>query len=173
MGDARVVEYLNDNFVCTYLKVGTFQIINGQKVGGNVASYFCLADANASVMHAIPGQVNPDKMLSEARWAYETRKTALTFGTVLGTDRVDMRKYYDRVKQAHLERYNNEAGGMWHMKANTHQQLPQNMPRNLSQQGQAHYLLAKEPLAKLDRVYRVVWTQVLGEQLSGVPVAKR
>jgi hypothetical protein len=173
LGDARVVDYLNDNFVCTYLKVAKFEIINNQKVGGNVASYFCLADASASVVHAVPGQSNPDKMLSEARWAYETRKTALTFGTVLGTDKVDMRKYYDRVKQAHLERYNNEAGGMWHLKANGGHQLPANMPRNLSQQGQVHYLLAKEPLAKLDLLYPIVWTQVLGEQLSTLPVGKR
>jgi hypothetical protein len=50
---------------------GTFQIINGQKVGGNVASYFCVWDGG--VLHAVPGQVNAQKLLEEAHWAYSSR----------------------------------------------------------------------------------------------------
>ena len=163
LGDARVAEYLNDNFVCTYLKVGTFQIIGGQKVGGNVASYFCLADS--SVMHAIPGQVNANKLLSEARWAYEVRKSALTFSTDFETGKPDMRKYVERVKNAHVERFGAEGGNKI--------SLPSMLPRHVTQQGQTHWLLAKTPLPRLETVYPTVWTQVLNEKLSALPVAQR
>lgn len=169
LGDARVVDYLNDNFVCTYLKVGTFQKIGEQKLGGNVASYFCLADS--SVMHAIPGKTDANKLLSEARWAYEVRKLALTFSTDLDSGKPDMRKYVDRVKKAHIERFGAESG--WWVGNGTKVNLPATLPRNVTQQGQAHWLLAKNPLPRLETIYPTVWTQVLGEQLSALPVAQR
>ena len=171
LADARVADYLNENFVCTYLKVGTFQIIGGQKVGGNVASYFCLADS--SVVHAVPGQVNADKLLNEARWAYEVRKAALTFSTNLETGKADMRRYVDRVKHSHMERYQHETNGMWNGQPGAKIVLPQMMPRVGTQQAKAHWLLAKEPLPRLENVYPTVWRQILNEQLSALPVARR
>jgi hypothetical protein len=169
LADGRVADYLNDTFVSTYLKVGTFQIINGQKVGGNVASYFCLADG--SVIHAIPGKMDADKLLAEARWAYETRKSALTFSTSLATGEVNMKKYQDQVKRVHTERFHAELnGGAARLQGRP---LPLNLPRNVNQQAQAHWLLGTTPLAKIDEVYPVVWTEILREQLSGLPVAKR
>jgi hypothetical protein len=167
LGDERVVDYVNENFVSTYLKVGTFQVINGQKVGGNVASYFCLGDG--SVLHAVPGQVNADKFLNEARWAFEVRKSALTFSTDLVEGKVDARKYRDIVKKAHVERFNVETGHRF----NHRQTLPVSLPRNVGQQAQAHWLLASRPMARIDDVYPTVWTQVLREQLSTLPVEKR
>ncbi len=167
--DPRVVDYLNENFVCTYLKVGTFQIVNGQKQGGNVASYFCFPDT--SVVHAIPGQVAADKLLSEARFAFETRKSGLTYATDLVRDFVDVRKLRDHLTKTHAERYHAEQNN-WQGKKG-YLPVPGSMPRHVSQQSQAHWLLARQPLAKLDTVYPVVWTQILNEQLSGVPVAKR
>jgi hypothetical protein len=169
LADPRVVAYLNDNFVCTFLKVGTFQIVNGQKQGGNVASYFCLADG--SVMHAVPGQTNAIKLLSEARWAYETRKSALTLATDLESGKVLMRKYSEQVRKAHTERFFADRGGnggIWNQQA-----LPKNMPITSTQQGKAHWLLARSPLIRLDDVYPTVWTQILNEQLSTLPVDKR
>jgi hypothetical protein len=170
LANAKVADYLNENFICTYLKVGTFQIIDGQKVGGNVASYFCLADS--SVVHAVPGKVDANKLINEARWAYEVRKSALTFSTDLGGAKLepDMRKYVARIKQSHTERYFAEANGQW--LGGGRQSLPGAMPRNITQQGQAHWLLAKTPLPRLETVYPTVWTQVLGERLSALPVAK-
>jgi hypothetical protein len=47
------------------------------------------------------------------------------------------------------------------------------MPRLASQQAQAHWLLATQPLPQLDTVYPIVWREILGEQLSALPVAKR
>jgi hypothetical protein len=170
LADQRVADYLNENFVSTYLKVGTFRIINGQKVGGNVASYFCLPDS--SVVHAIPGQTNANKLISEARWAYETRKSALTFGTDLEIGKVIMRKYTDHVRKAHTERYFAERGGnagLWGKQTG----LPLNMPLGSTNQAKTHWLLARTPLAKLGQVYPTVWTQILQEQLSTLPVDKR
>lgn len=167
LADPRVVEYMNENFICTYLKVGTFQIINGKKVGGNVASYFCLHDGG--VLHAVPGQVGADKLLTESRWAYEIRKSALTFSTDLGTGNLDMKKYRDRVVRAHAERFHAE-GNPW---SSNKSQMPLSIPRHAGQQAQAHWLLTKQPLAKLDAIYPIVWTQILQEKLSALPVAQR
>ena len=166
LGNDRVVEYVNEHFVSTYPKVGTFRVINGQKVGGNVASYFCLADG--SVLHAVPGQVTADKFLNEARWAYEVRKAVLTKSTKLAEGTVDARKYRELMKQAHLERFNAEAGPRWGNK----QSLPLNMPRTVSPQAQAHWLLATRPMAEIDDIYPRVWTQILREELSLRPVEK-
>ena len=168
LADPRVAEYLNENFICTYLKVGTFQIINGQKVGGNVASYFCMADG--SVVHAIPGQVKADKLLKEAAWAYETRKSALTLSTDFARGIVDMKKCREQIKKAHTESYFAEQNP-WAMNKGP-RPLPMNMPRNVSQQAQAHWLLGRSPLAQWTDVYPIVWTQILGERLSTLSVAK-
>ena len=170
LANAKVADYLNENFVCTYLKVGTFQIIGGQKVGGNVASYFCLP--GGFVVHAVLGKVDANKLINEARWAYEIRKSALTFSTNLADAKFepDMRKYAERIKQSHTERYFAEANGQW--LGGGRQSLPGAMPRNATQQAQAHWLLARSPLPRLETIYPTVWTQVLGERLSALPVAR-
>src|SRR5438105_15750775 len=101
--NGAVAEYLGENFIATYLKVGTFQIINGQKVGGNVASYFCLPDG--SVVHAVPGKVDAPRLLSEARWAYDAQKYARTRATVLTTGETDPFRFRVLMSQVHVERY--------------------------------------------------------------------
>ena len=64
LADEKVAEYVNEHCIATYLKVGTFQVVNGQKVGGNVASYFCVNDG--AVVHAVAGPVDAQVFLSEA-----------------------------------------------------------------------------------------------------------
>ena len=169
LADPRVAQYINENFVSTYLKVGTFQIINGKKVGGNVASYFCQHDG--SVVHAIPGQVGAERLIQESRWAYEIRKSALTFATDLDTGKTDMKKYRDKIMKCHAERYHAE-GNEW-SGHKSYRPVPASMPQHRSQQAQAHWLLARNPLAKLDTLYPRVWRDILQETLSDVPVAKR
>jgi hypothetical protein len=169
LADDRVADYLNENFVCTYLKVGTFQIVNVQKQGGNVASYFCQGDGG--VLHAVPGQVNADKLLAESRWAYETRKSAATRASDLAWGTLDTNKFKDQVIRAHAERYHAEQGTALGRRG--YVPVPAMMPRHASQQAQAHWLLARQPLAKLDVVYPIVWVQILNEELSGLPVEKR
>jgi len=174
LANEKVAEYINEHFVATYLKVGTFRIINGQKVGGNVASYFCLPDG--SVVHAVPGKLEADAFLQEARWAYETRKLAQTVGTNLVTGEFEQWKFYLQVKQAHEERYFAARNPHW-MRLNAQGgaplgRLPATMPGG-SNQARAHWLLGTNPLAKIDAVYPVVWEQILNEPLSALPVVKQ
>ena len=56
MTSEEVGDYVGKNFVASYQKVGTFRIVNGQKQGGNVASYFCLPDG--TVLHAVAGPLD-------------------------------------------------------------------------------------------------------------------
>jgi hypothetical protein len=167
LADPRVAKHLNDNFVCTYLKVGAFQIIQGQKVGGNVASYFCLP--NTSVIHAIAGQVNANQLLKEARWANDIRKSAQAVGTQLDTGKTDMKRYANQIGRAHMERYHDENRTVM---ADRHS-IPVQMPRLATAQTQTHWLLARNPTARLDAIYPIVWQQILNEKLSALPVAQR
>jgi hypothetical protein len=162
----QVAEFVQDRFVPTYLKVGTFQIVGGQKVGGNVASYFCLPDGG--VLHAIPGPVNAATFLSEARWAQDTFKRSLTSGTALATGSVDPEEFRQEVKLAHVERFFARTGGRAMADS-----LPRGLPRHVGAQQQVNWLLAKNPLAPIDRIYPTVWSEILGERLSGLPVAVR
>ncbi len=178
LSDRRVADYVRAHCVATYQKVGTFQVIGNQKVGGNVASYFCLADG--SVLHAVPGPVTANGFLKEARWAVETRKGARTASTDLVTGKVDPQKYRAHVLLAHEERYAAESqpwrqdllirpvGGMHH----DHVPLPGELPRHEPRQAQAHWLLATNPLDSLERVYPFVWQQILNERLSNLPVIR-
>jgi len=166
LGNNEAANYLNDNFICTYLKVGAFQIINGQKVGGNVASYFCLGDA--SVVHAVAGQTNAATLIKEARWAMDIRKWAQTNSMRFESGKTDPLLYASQIRKAHVERY--------HEENRTHgadRKLPQMMPRQASLQTQTHWLLARQPMARLDTIYPIVWQQILNEKLSALPVAQR
>lgn len=169
----KVADYINENFVATYMKVGTFQIINGQKVGGNVASYFCLPDGG--VVHAVPGQVNADTLLSEARWAHEAHKFARMRATLLTTNETDPFRLRVMMSQAHVERYMAEKNPALvnRPKGAYSVRLPEHLPRDMSTQGQAHWYLAKNPLQKIDTVFPFVWEKILNEQLSTLPVARR
>src|SRR5262249_49508139 len=62
--------YLNEHFVSSFQKVGTFRIVNEQKQGGNVAVYFCTPGGR--VLHAVAGPVPPATLLKEARWVITT-----------------------------------------------------------------------------------------------------
>ena len=167
LADAKVAQHFNENFVCTYLKVGAFQIVNGQKVGGNVASYFCLPDT--TVVHAIAGQTNASQLLKEARWAADIRKTAQTFSTNLETGKMDMRVYANHISRAHAERYHAES----RTPLADRKTIPRQMPRLATQQTQTHWLLATNSASKLATIYPIVWQQILREELSALPVGQR
>ncbi len=75
LANPDVGAYVNRHFVSAFQKVATFRIVNGQKQGGNVASYFCAPDGR--VLHCIAGPVGAPQFLAEARWVVETvRKTS-------------------------------------------------------------------------------------------------
>jgi hypothetical protein len=175
LANDKVAEYLNEHFVATYLKVGTFRIVNGQKQGGNVASYFCLPDG--AVVHALAGKVDANELLREARWALETRKAALTLSTKFATGDVNLEKFASHIRKAHEERLRDETGYRPPIlakqpKGKQSVALPQRV-RELPRAGQVYWLLANQPLVPIEEVYPIVWEQVLGEKLSGLPVAQR
>jgi hypothetical protein len=90
-----VGRYLNRHFVSAFQKVGTFRIQNGNKQGGNVASYFCTPDGR--VLHAIAGPVRGEAFLREARWANETYQLAL----MIPRTPAEMQAFF---RKAHLDR---------------------------------------------------------------------
>ncbi|MFO0965971.1 MAG: hypothetical protein U0793_10360 [Gemmataceae bacterium] len=171
---------INANFTATYLKVGTFKIVGGVKQGGNVASYFCLADG--TVLHAVPGKVDADTLIKEARYAVELRKATLTAATDLASGKSDLGKAKLFIRKAHADRYK-DAGGppAWSTsiippRASAPRPaftLPTSLPTGASTQAQADWLLAVQPLPKLETLYPIVWERVLGETLSTLPVAVR
>lgn len=166
LGNLRVAEYLNENFVCTYLKVGAFRIVNnGQKVGGNVASYFCMS--NGAVLHAIAGPVDSNKLQLEARWALDTRKSAQARSFNAASGKLDAQAFARVVRTAHGERYHHEQRTM-----GDKQILPKQMPLLATNAAKTHWLLADRPMAKLDTIYPIVWRQILNEELSALPVVK-
>jgi hypothetical protein len=75
LANPEVGKYLNEYFVSSFQKVATFKIVNGQKQGGNVASYFCAPDGR--VLHCIAGPVDAATMLREARWVVDSVKKAM------------------------------------------------------------------------------------------------
>jgi hypothetical protein len=161
-----------DHFESTYQKVGTFRVVNGQKQGGNVATYFCLADG--TVVHAIAGVVGAQRFLQEARWAVDIRKLAITQATG------DSTKYRSTLRKGHLERLQAETGVNLPVTAlpRITQAAPvpnvaairQPQTHRIGQAGQVNALLAYYPLPKLEQLYPIVFEQILGEKLSTLPV---
>jgi hypothetical protein len=171
--DENVGNYLNDHFVASFQKVGTFRVVNGQKQGGNIASYFCLADG--SILHVVTGPVDAATLLREARWVVENRKLAVSLSNG------NYAKYRTFFKKAHTDRLHQEhrlrldpqqladESPLLTLSASTFASLRQK--KGISSQALVHLLLAAFPLAKIDQAYQVVFESILGEKVSTLPVA--
>ena len=167
--------FIGENFEATHQKVGTFRVVNGQKQGGNVASYFCLSDG--TVIHAVAGPLDAQQFLREAKWAVDVRKLALTEAGGQSA------KYRSTIRKAHLERLASEQSVS--LQANllpritagapvpSHNTLRPPAARMLGRQGQVHLLLATYPLPKLAQLYPIVFQDILKEKLSTLPVQTR
>jgi hypothetical protein len=165
-----VGDYLNTHFASSYQKVGTFRIANGQKEGGNVASYFCLPDGE--VLHIIAGPVNAATMLREARWVIETWKLALLEKQ---EEPAQLSAFFAK---AHADRLRQEHG----LTASQCCQLPkasssdlsalliESAGRKLNRQGQIHLLLSTASPLKIENIYQLVFERILGETVSTSPV---
>jgi len=102
LANPQVGKYLNEHFVSSYQRVGTFRIVGKQKQGGNVAAYFCAQDGR--VLHCVAGPVDAATLLREAKWVVQTSEKALkeckgdggTFKAIL--------------RKAHAERLRTEHG---------------------------------------------------------------
>jgi hypothetical protein len=95
-------KYLNEHFVSSYQKVATFQIVNGQKQGGNVASYFCAPDGR--VLHVVAGPVDGATLLREAQWVVETTRRLMKESDGDGA------KFKSGLRTAHADRLRREHG---------------------------------------------------------------
>lgn len=101
LANPEVGAYLNQHFVSSFQKVATFQIVNGQKQGGNVASYFCAPDGR--VLHCVAGPVDAATMLREAKWVVESVKKAMEESrkTEVPFKALFRRWHADRLRQEH------------------------------------------------------------------------
>jgi hypothetical protein len=100
--DKKVGAFINEHFVSSFQKVGTFQIVNGQKQGGNVAAYFCAPDGR--VLHVVAGPVGAATMLKEAEWVVDTLRA-----TVKATGG-DATKFKAAFRKAHADKLKAETG---------------------------------------------------------------
>jgi hypothetical protein len=180
LANAAVGDYLNEHCVSSFQKVGTFKVADdGQKQGGNVATYFCLPDG--SVLHILAGPVDADTFLTEAKWVVETRKNALFEA------RNNPARYREFFRWAHLERLRHDYGvdlrvrrmpiddgygGRWANGATPRAAAAQEpvTPKGNANQQQVHTLLAYSPLIKIENVYKYVFEKILNERVSTLPV---
>jgi hypothetical protein len=186
LANTQVGAYLDEHFVATVVKVGTFTLNNGQKQGGNVASYFCTADG--SVIHAIAGPVDAQTMLREAQWVVSTRTLAMFEG------RGNQARYREVIRKAHAERLQSEYGvDMRQLYAaaagyatgpfvpSMTVQWDHGVPirgrvaggANSANQYKVHMLLFGYPLVKVDTIYKYVFEKILNEKISTLPVAQK
>jgi hypothetical protein len=159
-----VGRYVNRHFVSAFQKVATFEIRDGAKVGGNVASYFCTPDGR--VLHAIAGPVDAGTFLREARWANETYQLG-----ELGRPAA-MRAFF---RKAHLERLLHGHGiALPPPDGATAEVLElvllENPHRARTNEEKVHLVLAAGALPRLEEVYQVVFERILNEKISTVPV---
>lgn len=165
LSNEEVANYLNQHFVCSFQKVGNFQIINGRKVGGNVASYFTLDDGK--VLHVLAGKTDAGTFLREARWVVETRKLAIV------TSHGNNDKYRASWGKAHADRLQAEHGMMMNFKKRMPgiDQAINWWDHRLTAQAKVHLLLTNNPLVRIDKIYRAVFENILREKTSTLPVA--
>jgi hypothetical protein len=173
-----VGDYLNKYFVSSYQKISAFTLTaNGQKQGGNVASYFCTPDGR--VLHVVVGPVAGTKLLEEARWVEETWKLCEMYELKTVTQIQSM------YRSVHLERLAKEFNLRYGLN-----QLPRLEGANASaiirgtqinswlnqigdQQAKVHLLLAAYPAPKIARVYATVFESILNQELSTTPVVQK
>ena len=157
LANPEVGKYLNEYFVSSYQKVATFKIVNGQKQGGNVASYFCTP--TGQVLHVLAGPpVNGQTLLREARWVVETWKLAVLEG------REEVAQWRALFRAAHAERLRQEHGQHARGQPLVTQEVPSALAalldqprfRGLSRQGLVHLLLSAAPLPRVGQVYQAV-----------------
>jgi len=149
-------------------------LVNGQKQGGNVVSYFCTTEGE--ILHAVPGPVDAATLLREARWVVETYKLALLEA------HHDVRLVKQAFRLAHADRLPAAKAKVdWKHMAfyqPSEEALGKVLGKNsggqrLDQQGHVHLLLAYYPLVQLDQAYKVIYEKVLNEKVSTRPVEEK
>jgi hypothetical protein len=102
LANPEVGKFLNEHFASSFQKVATFRIVNGQKQGGNVASYFCATDGR--VLHVVAGPVDAGTLLREAKWVVETTKKCIAENEKSG------KQFKVLFREEHVKRLKQEYG---------------------------------------------------------------
>jgi hypothetical protein len=102
LANPEVGKFVNEYFCSSYQKVATFKIVNGQKQGGNVATYFCAPDGR--VLHCVAGPVDAGTFLREAKWVIDQTKKAIEIA------KDDGAKFKAYMRQAHAQKLKNDTG---------------------------------------------------------------
>ena len=103
LANPQVGKFLNENFVSSFQKVATFKITaEGQKQGGNVASYFCAPDGR--VLHCVAGPLDAGSFLREAQWVVNTTKKAIA------ESKGDGAKFKAMMRSAHAQKLLEDTG---------------------------------------------------------------
>jgi hypothetical protein len=174
LASEKVGDFVGTHFVAAYKKVGTFRKDGDTKTGGNAATYFCLPDQ--TVVHVVPGPVDADVFLREARWAVDAYESAVL------EHRDDAEGQKAHLKLAHAVRFLKATRGdvpalRVAQGAGAADRLNRSMPKAMPHGGnaiaQAHWLLWSDPMPQLAWVYRTVWTDILNEQVTDLPVLGR
>jgi hypothetical protein len=185
----EVGDFVNRFFVSSFQKVGTFKIANGQKQGGNVATYFCVPDGR--VLHVIAGPVAAKAFLEEANWTIERAKAAIA------ESKGDGAKFKRLMRKYHADRLEEEYGAKVTpvLKDQIMQNLttavayrdsqgrhlapvlplppienPTGVTRQLTNAGKVHQLLAAHAMMKIEDLYGAIFEGILGEKVTTRPV---
>jgi hypothetical protein len=188
LASPEVGKLVSKYFVASFQRVGTFRINNGQKQGGNVATYFCAPDGR--VLHAIAGPVKADAFLDEAIWIVRTTKEAVAASK-------DGTRFKELLRKAHAERLEEKYGV--HVTPVFGDEVLQDLTtasayrdaegrrlapvlplppvenreaagRSLSNAARVHLLLAAHATMKLENLYGAVFQGILGEKVTTKPV---
>ncbi|MCI0456737.1 MAG: hypothetical protein L0Z62_07140 [Gemmataceae bacterium] len=177
----EVGRYLDDHFVSSFQKVGTFRLAGNKKQGGNVASYF--TTPSGRVLHVLAGPVNAQVMLREARWVVETWKLAQLQGNDKSLPRMKtfLRKAHsDRLRQEYRMDVkkvtlpsDNPTPAALAAALNPPHGKARGKGKNVDRQGRVHLLLVSYPLPRIEQVYTLVFQRLLNENLSTAPVVQK
>jgi hypothetical protein len=185
LANPQVGDFINRNFVSTYVKVGTFALVNGQKQGGNVATYFCLPDG--SMLHAIAGPVDANLFLYESRWIVNVHQLA----SLEGHD--NPARFKQIIRDAHADRLDRDHGiargpvnrlgetfpegdGSFASKGPLTRAKKAMLDRyhhHGDNRARVHLLAALFPMEKLSEVYQYVFENILKEKVSALPVVEK
>jgi hypothetical protein len=187
LASPEVGKFVNKYFVSSFQRVGTFKIAdNGQKQGGNVATYFCAPDGR--VLHVIAGPVDAKTVLEEANWVVRTAQETISKSKGDGT------RFKQLLRTAHAERLEENYGVRVtpFMKDQIVQDLAtatayrdaegrhlapvlslppvENSKDPSTNAAKVHQLLAGHAGRKIEDLYGAVFQSILGEKVTTKPV---
>jgi hypothetical protein len=185
----EVGKFVNKHFVSSFQRVGSFRIVQGQKQGGNVATYFCSTDGR--VLHAIAGPVDAKTFLEEATWVVDATKDALQ------ESKADATRFKELMRKKHAERLEEKFGArvtpvlkdqaLQNLETATAYRDAKGRPlapilpvppienqrevkKQLNNAGKVNRLFAANAMMKIEDLYGAIFEGILGETVTTKPV---